>query len=285
MVEIKSSEIVCKIAEHGAELKSITKDKKEYMWQADPKYWGRTSPVLFPFVGAVADGVFRHNGCEYPMGQHGFARDLDFELVDNSEDFVLFRLTSNEETKAKYPFDFVLDISYRVSGNSLTVGWNVKNTGCDTMYFSIGAHPAFNCTLKDSKLRLYKGDNPIDRFDNAVFGPGLLTDNHVVFGVLDGYINMDENTFDGDAFVLENNQVDRVDLCDNDGNSRLSVQFDSPLVGLWSPPGKNAPFVCIEPWYGRADKVGYTGELRDREWGNTLAAGEEFKAEYTIEIH
>ena len=284
MAEIKMTkgEITAVVNYHGAELKSLTKNGKEYMWQADPAYWNRTSPVLFPFVGAVNDGVYRHGDNEYKMGQHGFARDMDFELVESSEDSCKFFLKSTEETKAKYPFDFELAIGYKLLENGIKVIWEVKNSGSEVLQFSIGAHPAFNCNLNETSIRIMKNEKGLPEFVNSVFGKGLLTDKTKVIKLDDGVMKLNEHSFDGDAYVIENGQTNRVEILGSDGEFILAVAYDSPLVGIWSPPGKNAPFLCIEPWYGRADKEGFTGQLSEREWNNSLEIGEEFFCSYDI---
>ena len=101
----------------------------------------------------------------------------------------------------------------------------------------------------------------------------------------EGLLPLDTHTFDKDALVIENNQINRVDLLKQDGSTSLSVYFTAPVVGLWSPPAKNAPFVCIEPWYGRCDRVNYTGEYKDKDWMQHLEPGEVFEASYFIEIY
>jgi len=286
MTEIKLSNknISAVINYHGAELKSLVKDGHEYMWQADPKFWNRTSPVLFPFVGAVADGVYRYDGTEYKMGQHGFARDMDFELLGSDESSCMFILKANEESIKKYPFAFELCIGYELSENGIEVFWEVTNNDQASMPFSIGAHPAFNCVLDDTSIRIIKGGKPLDKFTNSVFGKGLLTDKKVDIKLEAGVMKLDANSFDGDAFVIEDSQTDRVEVMDKDGNVYLSVAYDSPLVGIWSPPGKNAPFLCIEPWYGRADKEGFNGDLTEREWSQTLNPRGSFHCSYSIII-
>lgn len=279
---------------HGAELSSIKakKTKQEYLWNADPKFWGRSSPVLFPFVGGVRDKVYRYNGNEYPMNQHGFARDKDFKLVSQTENEVWFALDSSEETYEVYPFHFHLEIGYRLEGSAVKVMWKVKNTDTKEMYFSIGAHPAFYCPIHEGEkqwdysigFKDENGDRP-EKFCNTVFGTnGGVTDQKKDYLLENGFLAIDEHLFDGDALVIENNQVKTISLADADGKEYLAVEFDSPLVGVWSPPKKQAPFVCIEPWYGRCDSETFDGELKDREWGNMLNPEEEFKAEYKIVI-
>ena len=133
----------------GAELKSVMakETKQEYMWQGDPKFWGRTSPVLFPFIGSLKNKQFTYKGKVYPMGQHGFARDMEHALVSQTNDEIWFELLSNEETLAKFPFEFKLMIGYQLVDNKVKVLWNVENPSEETLYFSIGAHPAFNCPI------------------------------------------------------------------------------------------------------------------------------------------
>lgn len=281
---IKAGDCTCSINSHGAELRSFRKDGKEYMWQADPRYWGRTAPVLFPFVGAVADNCYRYEGVSYPMGQHGFARDMDFELIEQKEESVRYRLVSNETSRAKYPFEFALEIGYQLVGTELTVSWKVENTDTKELLFSIGAHPAFNCCIPEAKLRIGKNGYGLEHITNSVFDNGLLSHDKAEITLKDGILEMDEHTFDGDALVIENSQVDCVELLDKQDNVILQVKFTAPLVGIWSPPKKNAPFLCIEPWYGRADKRGFTGELSEREWGNSLQSGESFEVSYSIVI-
>ncbi|MCR5232513.1 MAG: aldose 1-epimerase family protein [Lachnospiraceae bacterium] len=287
---LQNEDIICEIETHGAELKSI-KDKasgREYLWNADPRYWNRTSPVLFPFVGAVKDKQYRHDGRTYNIGQHGFARDMEFAVKTSSDDEILFELSESGETMAKYPFKFNLNIGYHIEGRSVTVLWSVKNTNDDLMYFSIGAHPGFMLP-EDNKasFRLYDGNGvPVKSIRNRVFGEGgCVTDTIQVIDTPDGILPITEHLFDKDALVIEDNRIGRVEIVTGKSDTPLvSVMFTSPLVGLWSPPHKNAPFVCIEPWYGRCDKESFDGELSEREYEQKLPAGEEFNASYSISL-
>ena len=291
-ITLKNEKMSITVNRHGAELRSINKEGTEYLWNADPKFWNRSSPVLFPFVGAVRGKRYIYDGKEYSMGQHGFARDMDFELVEQSDDTVWFALDSSEESYEKYPFRFRLEIGYRLDKTSVTVMWRVKNTDEKEMYFSIGAHPAFFCPLyeetkqTDYAFRLQDGEGrAVTSFVNTIFGQdGLVTVNKEERMTEDGMIPITEHLFDGDALVIEDDQVKRVAILDAAGRECLAVEFDSPLVGIWSPPKKNAPFVCIEPWYGRCDSEIFDGELPEREWGNTLKPDEEFFAEYRIVV-
>ena len=286
---IENDKMKCTIDSHGAELRSIVKkaDGREVMWNADPAFWNRTSPVLFPFVGGVKDKKYRYAGSEYTIGQHGFARDMEFTLESKATDEIWFVLIENEESLSKYPFKFMLRIGYVLDGSELSVNWEVTNTNDSEMYFAIGAHPAFAVpTLAGHSFRLYdKSGDTVSTLQNRIFGlGGCVTERFEEVFTPDGVINIDEELFDNDALVIENNQVGRVDLLDSRGALLVSVKFDAPLVGLWSPPHKNAPFVCIEPWYGRCDCESFMGELQEREFEQKLGAGEVFEAEYTIGI-
>ena len=305
---VENEQLVCTVDSHGCEIKSVKDRKtgKEYMWNGDPAYWNRTSPVLFPFVGAVKDKEYRHNGKTYSIGQHGFARDMEFSLLsdtrrkvsephnysilnEKTEEEMWMELSETDETLAKYPFRFRLEIGYRLVGRTLSVMWRVINTNETDMYFAIGAHPGFMLPAEDGcAFRLYdtKG-NPVDSVKNRIFGTGgCVTDNTVTVETPEGKLPITGELFDGDALVIEDSQLGRVDIIpagsENPDSSVISVEFTSPLVGLWSPPHKNAPFVCIEPWYGRCDSESFGGDLKDREYEQTLKPGEDFRAEYTI---
>lgn len=274
----------------GAEVKSV-KNKEtqmEYMWQGDPKYWGRTSPVLFPFVGSLKNKEYHYNGKTYPMGQHGFARDMEHEMVSETADEIWFCLKSDEETLAKYPFEFALRIGYRLSGNSLHVMWKVENTGDGPMYFSIGAHPAFNCPIGDDADKYgygiyFAGKDEIHHHGNDV-PTGMALREDIVLPLDNHIAEITPGFFDRCTYMIEGNQTDEVGLVDRQGNKYVSVEFDTPLFAVWSPEGKDAPFVCIEPWYGRCDAEDFDGELQEREYTNTLNAGECFEKGYTITV-
>lgn len=279
---------------HGAELKSLRRlsTGTEYLWCGDPAYWNRTSPVLFPFVGGVKNGIYRHKGTEYRIGQHGFARDCDFTLISQTEKTVWFALEDDEESRKLYPFAFHLEIGYELMEDGVKVMWKVQNPAEETLYFSIGAHPAFNCPLNkgdeqtDYAIHLQDKDGKnIPSFVNTIFGQGgTVTTEHETVELKDGIIPITETLFDHDAKVIEKDQVQRVALLDGNGAEYLAVEFTAPLVGIWSPPKKHAPFVCIEPWYGRCDSEIFDGELKDREWEQVLESGQEFQAEYKIVV-
>lgn len=188
-----------------------------------------------------------------------------------------------------YPFPFYLEIGYRLAGNQIEIIWVVKNTGNEELHFQIGAHPAFYYPDYDENSQK-RGFFAFDRTAGLTYKfiqeKGCIGDTEYPLPLdEEGLLPLDTHTFDKDALVIEDSQIKRVDLLNPDGSSYLTVYFTAPVVGLWSPPAKNAPFVCIEPWYGRCDRVNYSGEYKDRDWMQYLQPGETFNASYLVEIH
>lgn len=290
MHTLKNEILTVQVKEHGAELASIRKGSVEYLWQADPMFWGRHSPVLFPIVGSVWEKRYRVDGREFELGQHGFARDMDFTMVEGGEDEVRYRLESTEDTLKKYPWPFVLEIAYRLHGNMIDVIWEVSNPGNEDMYFQIGAHPAFNYPDYDPQT-MERGFLSFDRSEGLecirIKEKGCV-DAETLYPLdipADGLLPLTRETFDKiDTIMLQDGQIGSVALYRTDRTPWLKLSFEAPVVGIWSPPGKNAPFICLEPWYGRCDRAGYEGDYRDRDWVNRLAPGEKFSSVYTIEI-
>ena len=316
MYYIENDRLKAGFEAHGAELRSLV-DKKtgeEYMWCGDPAFWGRVSPVLFPVVGNYRDKTSIYDGKEYHLSQHGFARDSEFEVVEQKNDSISFRLISNDKTKELYPFDFELTISYKLGKllDSLFVKWEVKNTDNRKIYFSIGGHPAFN--LRNDETYIHFETSEKTRADvSAADSRGtdcnisegepaetMNTGNYLVAGILDNgllsertkKLELSENgllkptveLFAEDALILENCKYNSVALSDSEGRDYLKVSFDAPVLGIWSPAGKNAPFVCIEPWYGRTDRTDFNMKLEEREYGNILEPGDRFESVYTISV-
>lgn len=272
----------------GAEIKSVLNiaEWREYMWYGSPRIWGRTSPVLFPFVGSLKNKEYIYDGKAWPMGQHGFARDMEHELVEKTDSMLHFSVSSDASTLAKFPFSFRLDTIYTLSGSSLDVKWIVYGTDDKPLPFSIGAHPAFLCPIhgeanKAGYKLCFDGVNEIHHHGNSRAN-GLSMDEDIVLELDGGKAVITEDFFDRCTYIVEGNQCGSVGLEDPDGRRFVTVKFDTPLFGIWSPEEKNAPFVCIEPWYGRCDAEDFNGTLLEREFGNTVAPGESFEGGYTM---
>lgn len=288
LFQISNDKITIQIDSMGAELRSLKEiaSDREYMWHGDPQYWKRTSPVLFPLVGGVKDGAYRVDGRDYPMGQHGFARDMEFQLKSQAAQEIWFTLESDADTLEKYPYPFVLELGYELADVTVIVKWRVKNPAKECMYFSIGGHPAFLCPITEGTKQSDYGI----RFDtkekvvSSCLENGLVSGKTITYTLQSGMLPVTEHLFDGDALIIEHDQAHSAALVTPDGRDYLTVEFDAPLFGIWSPPGKQAPFICIEPWYGRCDRADYAGEWKEREWMQSLSAGETFAADYKITI-
>ncbi len=276
------------VSAHGAELQSLRDYKgRELLWQGDPAYWGRRSPLLFPIVGTLAGGAYRLEGQTYKLGRHGFARDMDFELVKRSKRSLAYKLVSDETTRRLFPYDFTLRVIYRLEDNALRVRWRVHNKDRRLMYFSIGGHPAFN--LPDVRpgepmhgtLRLEPADG-LERL--RINADGLVEPGRHAVATEGGDWAFTEESFKDDALVFDHSQLRRISLLDAEGRKRVSVSLDAPAVGIWSPYGKNAPFVCIEPWFGVADSVGFSDDFSRKYLINTLQPGAFFMGEYLIYV-
>lgn len=288
MKKIATDKLSIKVSPHGAELCSIISHGKEYLWQADPKFWKRHSPVLFPIVGSVWENVYHNQDSSYQLSQHGFARDRTFELIIDKPDEVRYRLVSDSETKKLYPFDFCLEIGYRVNDNHIEVIWEVKNSDDKEIHFQIGAHPAFyypeyHEATSERGYFGFEGDDDLKYIMISEKGCAA-PEKEYKLDLSDNLMALDIHSFDKDALIFENGQIKKVTLYNNNKQPYLSLDFTAPVLGLWSPPTKNAPFVCIEPWYGRCDRAHYSGEFKDKEWMQHLNPGEKFNGGYTITI-
>lgn len=289
MYQLKNEALTLEIDAHGAEMKSLKDNQtgQEYLWDGDPAFWKRISPVLFPLVGNYRDKESVYQGKTYTMSQHGFARDMDFSVTEEKDQEIWFALQETPETKEKYPFDFKLSIGYRLENRTVQVIWKVENTNRETMYFSIGGHPAFVCPVpgkgKQTEYALrFDTEGPV--VSSLIGEGGLLTEEKVEYPLTDQKLQIAEDLFARDALVIEQDQAHKVSLVDPTGNAYVTVRFDAPLFGIWAPKGGKAPFVCIEPWYGRCDRADFSKKLEEREWGNTLEAGGIFEKSYTITV-
>jgi galactose mutarotase-like enzyme len=272
----------------GAELTSIKKDEIEYLWQGDPAFWARQAPVLFPIVGKLKNGSYTYNDETFKLGGHGFARDNEFEVLDSDADEVIFELKDSKATKAVYPFDFRLRITYKLKGNQLTVKWEVKNQDVKELFFGIGAHPAFNVPLESGNFEDYKLTlNPAQARQfiplDAAAGTLKLDEKHEL---AQNEFALTRELFKNDALIFETPEATEVVLSNSVNDRSVKVSWENmPFVGLWSPYPREAPFVCIEPWCGIADDENTDGDLTTKFGINSLASGKKFKASYTIEIN
>jgi len=287
---IKNKCLKIEIDSLGTELKSLKnlENDIEYLWQGDAKYWNRSSPILFPIVGKLIDDEYIYKNKLYRMSQHGFARDKEFILVKRDEDSLTFLQESDSETLKVYPFIYKLYISYKIEDSIVKISYEVVNKSEDKMYFSIGAHPAFNWPLKDAKK-----DEYFFEFDNLKDEKNLGTYPLLQSGIsnkktdikLDKKrLNISENIFENDALIFKNDNINSIKLKNYNNDKSIEVYFEGfTYLGLWSKPS-GAPFVCIEPWYGVADFIGHNKNIEDKVGINSLEKDEVFNSSYEIKI-
>jgi len=284
------------IESFGAELKSLVKKEngQEYLWEADPAYWGKTSPILFPSIGKLADGGYRYGGAFYAMEKHGFARDMDYKVAHQEDGRVVLTIESNEDTLRKFPFPFLLEVEYVLSDKGVEEKWRLHNQGESTMYFSFGGHPAFACPLvidgvkkgkrTDCAVKIY-GPKEEDILSSTEINieTGLLTGKHIDVPTKQGVFPIVDHIFDRDALVLEGQNITAVGLLDGDGVEYVRLEAPGcPVWGIWSMPTSDASYVCIEPWWGICDQVGYQGTIEERHYINQARAGEVWEAGFLI---
>lgn len=295
---LENEQLRAVIRDFGAELKSL-QDKasgQEYLWEADPQFWGKTSPVLFPFIGKLEGAGYRCRTGFYKIDKHGFARDMEFSVTAKTEASITLAISDTETTRQKFPFPFRLELTYTLTGNVLTVGWEVFNTGAETMPFSFGGHPAFSCPLKgadgsrtDCFIRLYAQDGkPVPRkalLSTDIGVPdGLLTGNSTELQTTDGFLAVTEHLFDQDALCLEKQDIRAVGLCDSERKEYIRLEADCPVWGIWSVPDSRAGYICLEPWWGICDSKDYRGSVEERPYTNIVKAGESFADSFRIAV-
>lgn len=267
VVILENSILKAQITSKGAELQSLYHKghQLEYLWDANPAFWPKHSPVLFPIVGALKDNTYFYKEKGYQLTRHGFARDLTFEVEHVGSDQATFTLRSTAETKANYPFDFVLKLHYRLDSSTLEVKYEVINDTNDSIYFSIGAHPAF-------KVPLQEGHNYEDyylEFNKKETSPrwtikGNLIADPESYLQDQSRIPLTKELFHKDAIVLKHLSSSRVSLLSEKTSRGLHFYFEGfPFLGIWA--AKDAPFVCIEPWCGIADSVNHNQQLHQKE--------------------
>ena len=285
---LENEKLLVEITPAGAELTRICdkKNGQEMLWEGDPAVWGRHSPILFPFVGKSYENQYHLDGAVYSIGQHGFARDMVFELVSETETEVWYGLSDTEETRKKYPYAFRLEVGYRLEDTAIHVMWRVKNPGAEQMYFMIGAHPAFRtpagCTIYDYTFDFHRGGKLHFQSpdDDGYRDPSM--DGELDAG--EGQVPLVRGFFDHTpTYIFDGGQLEAVSLLAA-GKPYVTVECKGfPYMAVWTVE-KTHPFVCLEPWYGRCAEKGFEGDLKEREGVQALPAGEEFSAEYVIRV-
>lgn len=275
---------------HGGEIHSITgkKDNTEYLWSGHESHWKYHAPILFPIVGKVIDGKYAVDGKTYELPQHGLARTREFNTVEQTENSIAFELKFSEETLEVYPYKFSLIIKYTLENNSVKIAYIVKNIDNKTIFFSIGAHPAFMCPiLEDETMEDYYFEFNKKEKANAMelVDPGYYSGKRIPYLNNENIIAIEKDTFKNDALVFDNLSSNIVSL--KSKNHSKSIEFDFtgfPYLALWSK-AEGAPFVCIEPWFGHADFVNFNGDYSEKAGIQSLCIDEIFNCCHIVTIH
>ncbi|MGN6375155.1 MAG: aldose 1-epimerase family protein [Sphingomonas sp.] len=286
MVEIGNGTMWAAINPYGAELTHFhDAEGRELMTDADPAYWPKHAPILFPVVGETNGHVIRVDGTEYPMGRHGFARDMMFELAEHEPTRAVFQLTDNELTREHYPFAFLLEIAFTLDGTTLMLDARIENRSDGAMPAQFGFHPALAWPLpygepRDDHRIVFDTDEPAELLELSQ--QGLVAEARRA-SPLDGReLRLRDALFRDDALIWDPVHSGMVRYGASKG-PRLEVAFpDTPRLGVWSKPGSR--FVCIEPWHGLADPDGFTGELRDKPGVFEIAPGDEKRIGMSITL-
>jgi len=289
MITIENDVLKVTIHPHGAELRSIFSKQTglDYLWNGDPRYWPRTSPVLFPIVGQLRQNTYRFDGHTYHLPRHGFARDKMFTCTSQNSTSAVFSLYSDDETMKVYPFPFRLDITYDIHANRLSVTYTVANTGTGNMYFSIGGHPAFRLPLQataDYDDYFFEFEQPEHAQRWMISRDGLI--EPVTTPVLTGekILPITRDLFLNDALVFKHLNSDAVEIKTKRSEHGLAFSFPHfPYLGLWAAP--HADFVCIEPWCGIADSTTWGGDLVTKEGIELLTNGGQFERTWSVKCY
>jgi galactose mutarotase-like enzyme len=278
---ISNSILKASIKHAGAELFSLKDNQnKEYIWEGNPDFWGKHSPVLFPIVGTLKNNTYTIDKKEYQLSRHGFARDMEFKLVEKTGNSAVFSLESNAETLKKYPFEFELQLIYTLESTSLNIEYIVINKGETKMPFSIGAHPAIalpenfeNYSFKFEKQEPLK----YNLLEND-----LISNKTETLKTTENVVPLTYKLFENDALVFKTLESNSLTILENN-KPYVQVDFeDFPSLGIWTKD--QAPFVCIEPWFGYSDTADNSGDLFKKEGILVLEIDQSFHSQFSIKI-
>lgn len=290
IIKTARAEAVCRTL--GGELISYKLDGKEYVWEGDEKYWTGHAPVLFPTVGSTFEESVKFEGVAYPLKKHGFARKMEFNLIEATGDKTVYELADNEDTKKVYPYSFKLIITHKITDEGFRTEYKVVNTDKKDICFCIGGHPGFACPMNegeqfsDYKLVFEKVENE-DVIYTTNYGGGYIDAS---LPAVDKLKNTNEwllchEDYDVDALLTKKLQSRKVKLVHKTTGKGIEFDFTGfNALGVWTPPGKKAPFVCIEPWNGLPAHLGETGNFEDKPYAITLGVGEEYTVGYSVKV-
>ncbi|MGL4629997.1 MAG: aldose 1-epimerase family protein [Leadbetterella sp.] len=284
---LENEHISIQVNSLGAELRSYfhKQSEREYIWQRGVA-WPKSSPVLFPIIGSLIDNSYTFEGEKYELPRHGFAREQSFDLKQSSDTHLSFELKSSEKTRVVYPFDFELTITYMIMENVLTVEYEVRNKDSRHIWFSIGAHPAFNLpfhnslSYSDYSIR-FENDTSLKRY--ALNSSGIVKNVSENVQVDNGVLKLNKEMFTNDAWVLNSLSSKNIYLESPKDKFKMRFGFeDYSFFGIWA--AKGADFICLEPWCGVADFEDHTGDFTKKKGVETLSSNESWKRSWIVEV-
>lgn len=270
------------ISTFGAEIKSLKKDGKEYLWGGNPDVWSGQAPILFPMCGAFKDNKYTFEGKTYTLPKHGFARTSEFEIETAQKEKAVFLLKANDETLKNYPFDFELRAIFELSGSTLNVSYEVKNKGGSTMYFSVGAHEAYDCPegIEEYSVIFEKDES----FDSNVLYGELLGHETIKLDGQGRELPLKYEYFAIDAQVFTTLKSRKATLKNRKSGKSIDVSFaDADYFLLWTKP--TGKYICFEPWSGIQDYVDTDGDITHKPGIIALTAGETSVKKHSITIN
>lgn len=282
IVTISNSILSAQIKLKGAELISLKsmQSNEEFIWEGNPSFWGKHSPVLFPIVGTLKNNSYNYNDEIYKLLRHGFARDVNFQLISSNTSSATFSLQSSEESKKVYPFEFELQIKYILLNNTLSIGYKVINFDEKDIPFSIGAHPAFALPAEFENYSLEF--NKQETLKCFTLENDLVSDTTFEIELIHKKLPLTYSTFANDALIFKTLQSKEITLLEKN-KPRLKVVFDRfENLGIWTKVG--APFICIEPWLGYSDTIHSSGKIMEKEGIQVVAKNNSFECEFSLEI-
>ena len=281
-ITISNSKLSAQIHSRGAELFSLKSNtsNEEYIWEGNLNFWGKHAPVLFPIVGTLKNNSYNYKDQNYELLRHGFARDSEFELINNTSNSAIYSLKSSDESKKRFPFDFELQLTYTLLVNKLIICYTLINNDCEAIPFSIGAHPAFALTNNFEKYSL--------EFDSQemlkcyTLENDLVSDKTFDINLINKKLPLTYSTFENDALIFKTLKSREITILENN-KPKLKVAFqDFDNLGIWTKV--NAPFICIEPWLGYSDTIHSSGNILEKDGIQFVNQNEQFNCQFSIEI-
>lgn len=288
ITQLKNDDITIEVNSLGAELWSIKKANEtyEYLWQGDAEFWTGRSPVLFPCVGAVKNGRMIVDGKTYELGNHGFARKSEFQLVKEDSNSLVYVFKFDERTLSMYPYKFELQLTYTIEGTNVIIGYEVVNLDNQSIYFQIGTHPGFYCPMAEH-LKLddyYLAFNKEESSRRLFFDDAnLLVSSKDEAGLSGKTMSLSHDLFYEGATIFRDMNSTEVTLKSDQDSRFVKLSYTKmPYLGVWQT--SDAPYLCIEPWHGISDEDNYSGDFIKKEMMIELPVNKKYNCQLKISL-